>query len=422
MDLDSLLPHDRLLGLAEMMNFPGVLMAFPEVTDKLLLFRQRVIDGHAPQLAGEALNAYAATGITSDHECTLLAEAREKLSKGLSVMLRQGSQSKDLANLLPLVDDYTWPHCMFVSDDLHPDDLLRNGHMNAIVNRATSLGMEPVRAISLATLTPARHFGLTRRGAIAPGYRADFSLSPTLNPWQPRHVFKQGIEVAREGRLLADTNSWASPAAPSSPMRITTLTAQDLAVPAQQGNLRIIGVREGTLLTEKIVLPPAIEGGCVVQDTSRDILKLAVYNRYVPGNPPAVAFARGFGLRQGAIAATVAHDSHNLIAVGATDEDIVHVADAVRKSGGGMAIGRKGDDVLVLPLPIAGLMSDRSVAEVASRLDELKARARAWGSALENPFMALSFLALPVIPELKLTDRGLIDVLGFSIVSLFEQP
>ncbi len=421
LDLDSLLPHDRLLGLAEMMNFPGVLMAIPEIIDKLLLFQPRGLEGHAPQLSGPALNAYAATGIASDHECTALSEAREKLSKGITVMLREGSQSKDLSKLLPLVDDYSWPHCVFVSDDLHPDDLLRKGHMNTIVNLAMSLGMEPIRALTLATLTPANHFGLRRRGAIAPGYCADFSLSPTLSPWQPQRVFKRGVEVARDGRLLCDTGSWAKPSVPPSPMRITRLHAEDLAVPVQQGNLRVIEVQEGTLFTKKIVLPPKIDGSRVVADTSRDILKLAVYNRYVPGKPPAVAFVRGFGLKQGALATTVAHDSHNLIVVGTSDEDMVHVVDAIRKTGGGLAIGRQGSEVEILPLPIAGLMSDQPVKHVAAHLDRLKFQARSWGSLLQNPFMALSFLALPVIPELKLTDLGLIDVSSFAPVSLFER-
>lgn len=419
-DLDALLPHERLIGLAEMMNFPGVLSGFPDVIDKLLLFQARRIDGHAPQLGDLGLNAYVAAGITSDHECTTLEEAREKLAKGMTVMIREGGQSRDLAALLPAVDEHTWPRCCFVSDDVHPDGLLREGHMNVIVNRAMSLGMAPVRALSLAALTPARHFRLDRRGALAPGYHADFSMSPTLNPWQPERVFKAGVEVARDGRLLLDLGNGNGVAAPPSPMHITRLLAEDLVVPAQPGLLRIIGVREGTLLTRKIVLPPKIHGGAAVADLDRDILKLAVYNRYVPDRPPAVAFVQGLGLKEGAIATTVAHDSHNLIVAGASDADILHVVDAVRKSGGGMAAGRAGAEVDVLALPIAGLMSDQPVERVAERLEQLQGRARAAGSGLRNPFMALSFLALPVIPELKLTDLGLIDVSTFSPVSLFE--
>lgn len=419
-DLNALLPHDRLLGLAEMMNFPGVLAGFPEVLDKLLLFQGRRIDGHAPMLGNLALNAYIATGIGSDHECTTVEEAREKLAKGLTVMIREGGQSRDLAALLPVVDEHTWPRCCFVSDDVHPDALLGSGHMNAIVNRAMSLGMEPVRAISLATLTPANHFRLDRRGAVAPGFRADFSMSPTLNPWQPRRVFKGGVEVARDGRLLVDVDEREGCSVPPSPMHITRLAAEDLRIPAQPGLLRIIGVIEGSLLTRKILLPPKIVDGAPVADVDRDILKIAVYNRYIPDRAPSVAFVQGLGLKKGAIATTVAHDSHNLIVAGATDADILHVADAVRKAGGGMAAGGVGAPVEVLPLPIAGLMSDQPVALVAESLEKLQAGARAAGSGLSNPFMALSFLALPVIPELKLTDLGLIDVSTFSPVSLFE--
>ncbi|MGA7874224.1 MAG: adenine deaminase [Desulfoferrobacter sp.] len=419
-DLCSLLPHPRLLGLAEMMNFPGVVAGVPEVLDKLLLFQQRVLDGHSPQLAGLELNAYIGAGIASDHECTTQLEAREKLAKGMTIMLREGSQSKDLEALLPVVDDQSWPHCMLVSDDCHPDDLLRQGHMNSIVNRAVKLGMDPVRALTLATWTPARYFGLRRRGAIAPGYRADFTLSTTLTPWNPVRVFKDGIEVAQDGKLLLDSSSWQSPGLPPSPMKVAEMVAEDLSVPVQEGMLRVIGAREGTLLTSKILESPLTSNGSVIADVDRDILKLVIYNRYLPDRRPSVGFVKGIGLKKGAIATTVAHDSHNLIAVGTSDSAIVEVADAVRRKGGGMAVGNEQADVEVLPLPIAGLMSDRPLAEVVERLDSLKATARTWGSPLHNPFMALSFLALPVIPELKLTDLGLVDVSTFSFVSLFE--
>lgn len=420
-DLYALMSHPRVLGLAEMMNFPGVIGAFPEVLDKLLLFQEKTLDGHAPQLTGRDLNAYLVSGIGSDHECTTLPEAREKLAKGMTLMIREGSQSKDLAPLLPVVNDHTWPRCMLVSDDRHPDDLLREGHMNAIVNRATALGMDPVRALTLATWTPARYFGLSRMGALAPGYQADFSVSPTLSPWVPERVFKKGIEVAREGKLLIDSASWPRTSPPPSPMNLSRLNIEDLSVPAQPGRIRIIGVQEGTLLTRKILLPPKVVDGLVVPDPDRDILKLAVYNRYSSKeNPPAVGFVQGFGLRKGAIASTVAHDSHNLLVAGTSDAAILRVAEAVRRAGGGMAIGDEEGNTDILPLPIGGLMSDRSVGEVAEHLERLKQQAKAWGSLLRNPFMALSFLALPVIPELKLTDLGLVDVSAFSFVSLFE--
>ena len=419
-DLVSLLPNPRILGLAEMMNFPGVLMTLPDVVEKLLRFQQSVLDGHAPRLEGLDLNGYLSAGIGSDHECTQLAEAREKLEKGMAIMLREGSQSKDLAELLPVVDDHSWPRCLLVSDDRHPDDLLREGHMNTIVNRAMALGMEPVRALTMATWTAAKYFRLARQGAVAPGYQADFSLSPTLDPWVPQRVFKGGVEVARDGKLLADPASWPMPPCPASPMKVSALNVHDLAVPVGGGNLRIIGAREGTLLTDRVLLPPKVENGYAVPDVERDILKLVIYNRYVPDRPPMVGFVQGIGLRRGAIATTVAHDSHNLMAAGTSDAAILSVVEAVRKCGGGMAIGSDNGQVEVLPLPIGGLMSDRPVVEVVQSLDKLKRIAADWGSPLHNPFMALSFLALPVIPELKLTDLGLVDVSTFSFVPLFE--
>lgn len=419
-DLFSLLPHRRLLGLAEMMNFPGVLAAMPEVIDKLVLFQEHVMDGHAPMLSGLPLNGYAAAGIGSDHECTRPEEAREKLAKGLTIMLREGSQSHDLANLVGLVDHYNWPRCLLVSDDRHPDDLLREGHMNAVVNRAMNLGMEPIRALTLATWTPACYFGLRRQGALAPGYRADFSISATLNPWLPERVFKGGREVAREGKLLIDADQWSQPPIPASPMCLTRLDARDLRVPVEPGKLRVIGVQEGTLLTKRLLLSPKIDHDLVQPDLRRDILKLVVYNRYLPDAPPAVGFVQGFGLQNGAIATTVAHDSHNLLVVGTTDAAILAVAQAVRQCAGGMAIGDEHATLDLLPLPIGGLMSDLSLQTVVEGLESLKARARQWGSTLHNPFMALSFLALPVIPELKLTDQGLVDVGAFSLVPLFD--
>lgn len=418
-DLVGFKGHPRILGLAEMMNYPGVLMGVPEVLEKLVSFQDAVLDGHAPSLTGLALNGYLAAGIRSDHECTSVEEAREKLARGMTVMIREGSQSKDLAALLPAVDDHSWPHCMLVSDDRHPDDLLAEGHMNAIVNRAMSLGMEPVRALALTTLTPARYFGLSRRGALAPGFRADLTLSPTLNPWNPLRVFKDGVEVARDGKLTVDPASWPRPTVPESPMRPSAILPEDLRVPWQAGPMCVIGAREGTLLTEKLYMEPKREGDFAVQDVERDLLKLVVCNRYAAGAKPSVAFARGFGLRRGALATTVAHDSHNLIGLGASDAAILRVLEAVRACGGGMAVGDEEGAIEVLPLPIGGVMSDRPLGEVVERLDRLKAFSRALGSPLSNPFMALSFMSLPVIPELKLTDRGLVDVGSFSFVPLY---
>ena len=419
-DLLSLLPDERLLGLAEMMNFPGVIQADPLVTDKLLLFQDLVIDGHCPGLSGRDLNAYMVAGIGSDHECTSLEEAAEKLERGMTVMIREGSQSKDLRKLIGVVNDSTWPRCMFVSDDLHPDDLLGKGHMNAIVNAAMALGMDPVRAIALASWTPASYFRLRRRGALAPGCLADFSISPTLNPWNPVRVFKGGTEIAREGELLTDPIFWPMPPLPGSPMRIDRISARQLVVPAQAGRLRVIEILEATLFTRKLLMDPKIENGEVVCDPDRDLLKAAVYNRYVPDRAPSVGFVHGLGLKKGAIATSVAHDSHNVIAAGVSDDDIVAAVSALKQTGGGMVAASEGL-IDILPLPIAGLMSALPAPDVSDRLGMLKARVKSWGTKLDNPFMALSFLSLPVIPELKLTDLGIVEVSSFSHVPLFEE-
>ncbi|MFZ0929859.1 MAG: adenine deaminase [Syntrophobacteraceae bacterium] len=418
-DLQSLLPDQNLLGLAEMMNFPGVIEADPQVTDKLLLFQDLVIDGHCPRLSGRDLNAYMAAGIGSDHECVAMEEAGEKLARGMAIMIRQGSQSKDLEKLIGIVNDSTWPRCMFVSDDLHPDDLIGKGHMNAIVNAAMTLGMDPVRAITLASWTPANYFRLRRRGALAPGFLADFSISPTLDPWNPVRVFKLGIEIAREGELLTDPICWPMPPLPGSPMRIGRIGPEQMLVPAKAGKLRVIGILEATLFTPKLLMDPKIENGYVVCDPERDLLKVTVYNRYVPGKDPAVGFVHGLGLKKGAIASSVAHDSHNIIAAGVSDTDITTAVSALKQTGGGMAAAC-GDRIEILPLPIAGLMSALPASDLSDRLRMLKALVRDWGAKLDNPFMALSFLSLPVIPELKLTDLGIVEVSSFSHVSLFE--
>ncbi|MDY6909936.1 MAG: adenine deaminase [Thermodesulfobacteriota bacterium] len=421
-DLASLLPHPRIVGLGEMMNFPGVLAAVPDVLEKLVLFQDLHMDGHAPLLTGNALNAYALAGIATDHESTQLEEAREKLARGLRLMIREGSQSRDMAALLPAVSDATWPSCLLVTDDRHPDDLLHGGHMDALVNRAVDLGLDPVRAIAMASRTPAETFGLKRRGALVPGARADFSLSASLHPWEPVSVYKNGLEAVRDGKVLVDLENGPSPAPPPSPMELGPISADLFALSGTPDReVKVIEVVEGSLLTRCVHAVPKTDGGRLVADTGRDILKLAVFNRYGPRTAQprrGIGFVKGFGLTRGALASTIAHDSHNLIAVGASDAAMAAVCEAVRRVGGGLGVGDASGTLELLPLPIAGLMSLEPLDAVVDRLAALRRLARAFGCALRNPFMALSFLALPVIPELKLTDRGLVNVASFSMVSL----
>lgn len=417
-DLMTLADHPRVLGLGEMMNFPGVLGAQPQVLEKLTLFQNMPQDGHAPLLGGLGLQAYAAAGISSDHESTSPAEAAEKLRCGMAIMLRHGSGSKDLAALAPIVNDHTWPWCMLATDDCHPHDLIQHGHMDHVVNQAMAVGIPPVRAIALATITTARHFGLRRRGAIAPGYLADLSISPTLNPWQPMMVIKNGQVVAREGRLVEDLPLPSTPAlAPT--MNLPPLRAEDLVVPAKGRRVRVIGAVDGSLLTADLEMEARVQNGQVVSDPSRDMAKVAVWNRYCNGTPPAVGFVHGLGLRCGAMGSTVAHDSHNLLVAGVDDACMLAVAHALRDAGGGMAVAASPEKVHILPLPIAGLMSDAPAAAVAAAIEDLTAAARHLGSRLTQPFMTLSFLALPVIPALKITDRGLVETASFQFVPLF---
>ncbi len=351
------------------------------------------MDGHCPGLSGRDLNAYMAAGIGSDHECAAFEEAAEKLARGMAVMIREGSQSKDLAKLIGIVNDSTWPRCMFVSDDLHPDDLIGKGHMNAIVNAAMTLGMDPVRAITLASWTPANYFRLRRRGALAPGFIADFSISPTIDPWNPVRVFKSGIEIAREGELLTDPACWPMPPLPGSPMRIGRISPEQLLVPAQTGKLRVIGILEATLFTRKLLMEPKIENGYVVCDPERDLLKAAVYNRYVPGRAPAVGFVHGLGLKKGAIATSVAHDSHNLIAAGVSDADISAAVSALRQTGGGLAAA-SGGRVEILPLPIAGLMSALPASDVSRQAQGAQSACkRLGGKTRQSIYGPLFFVA-----------------------------
>ncbi|MGQ9484696.1 MAG: adenine deaminase [Desulfosoma sp.] len=423
-DLQTVRTRSNVLGLAEMMNFPGVLAMDPEVLDKIVLFQDTLMDGHCPGLRGLDLNAYIACGIHSDHETTDLEEAREKLAKGLALMIREGSQSKDLASLLDAVTDTTWPRCLFVSDDRHPTDLLHEGHMDAIVNRATALGMDPVRAVAMASWNPAHLFGLRRRGALAPGYIADFSVSPTLTPWNPVMVFKDGRLVSSNGCLCETTftDKNALLEALPSPMAVRNVEVERFRVAAAGRNLRVIGVREGSLITDHRILPATVQDGLAVCDPSRDLLKVVVFNRYSGSEAPeqpAVGFVQGFGLKEGALAATVAHDAHHLIAVGASDEAISRAVRAVVESRGGFCVSHSKGVVARMPLPLAGLMSVEPLDRVCAALEEVTRAAHALGSRLRHPFMALSFLALPVIPALKISSRGLVDVERFAIVSLF---
>jgi len=417
-DMVKLAEQSRVLGLAEMMNFPGVIFADPAILDKLEHFRDRIIDGHSPGLRGRQLDAYLCGGIRSDHECTSLEEAKEKLAKGMHIMLREGSQAKDLQALAPLVTVQTKHRCMLVSDDCHPEDLLEHGHMNRVLNRAMEFSIDPISAIQLASLNPARYFGLNTLGAIAPGYQADMVVLGSLEPLEVLQVYKRGKLVAEKGKCLLTPSATAKETKLIS-MNLKEMREEDLRIQVEGSRLRAIRVAPEALLTDEEILPVLDRNGEAVSDLKRDLLKMAVIERHRGSGRRGFGFVRGFGLRRGAIASTVAHDSHNLIVVGTNDSDMVYAANTLKDLGGGLVAVDNGRLLAQLPLPFAGLMSAASLEQVVLSNKEVNKAALDLGAALDHPFMALSFLALPVIPKLKLTDQGLVDVEAFSHVPLF---
>jgi adenine deaminase len=420
-EIEEMLGWDRTLGLAELMNFPGVLFKVPEVLQKVEVARRlgKPIDGHSPGLSGLDLNAYLAAGPSSDHECTDLEEAKEKLRKGMYIMIREGSAAKNLEDLAPIVNDTSLRRLLLVSDDRHPQDLLRQGHLDHIIRTAISLGIRPLSALTMATLNPAEYFGLKGRGAIAPNYWADMIVVDDLEEFRVEKVFKKGDLVAENGEMVVDIAPYSDPGVEET-VRITSVEANAFRIQATGANVRVIELIPGQILTKGLSLKPKVRNAEIIQDLERDILKLAVIERHHASGGMGLGLIRGFGLQRGAFASSVAHDSHNLITVGTNDADMATAVRAVADMEGGF-VAVAGEKVLAqLALPIAGLMSNRPIDEVVARLSALQEALRSMGCQLENPFMALSFLALPVIPELKLTDRGLFDVLKFSFVNLGE--
>jgi len=422
--LSEIIDEEGVIGIAEVMNYPGVLFRDPQVLAKIGLAGERRVDGHRPKidghcplLSGRDLTAYVAAGIESDHECTSLEEAREKLRLGMRIMIREGTAAKNLDDLLPLVNEVNSRRFLFVSDDRHPSDILREGHIDSMVRRAVRAGLDPIVAIQIASLNAAEYFGLRDLGAIAPGRRADIVVLDDLDNLEVQKVLKDGAAVAEGGRLLATIQE--APRPRSSSMKVGRISPGSFDIKADGNLVRAIGVIPNQIITRSLLTRPKIEGGRVVADLDRDLLEMAVVERHNGTGNVGLGLVNGFGLARGAIATSVAHDSHNIAAVGTNSAEIYRAVSAVRDMEGGLVVVDGGEVEASLPLPIAGLLSDRSMDEVAELIEEVVGAANSLGSALEDPFMTLSFLCLPVIPELKLTDRGLVDVNRFDFVPLF---
>lgn len=418
--LVSLRKEPRVLGLAEMMNYPGVLAGDESVLAKLRLFKGRVIDGHAPSLVGDDLQAYCTAGIHSDHETSRLREAEEKLRAGMMLMVREGTSAKNLKAILPLVNPKNSRRFCLVTDDLHPEDLFEKGHLDHVLRKAVRLGLDPVAAIQMATLNPAEYFRLRGRGAVAPGYGADLVVLRDLENFQVERVYKDGRLVALEGSLCPVLKR-GQDHFPSWPIHIPPLSAESFRIRGQGARARVIEVIPGQILTrERLQEVPSVDGW-VISDIREDVLKLMVLERHKGTGRIGRGLVHGFGLKKGALASSVAHDSHNLIAVGVEDQDLLTAVEEVRSMGGGLVVA-EGETILArVALEIGGLMSKEILESLRGQIKALSVAAESLGCALPEPFMALSFLSLPVIPELKLTDRGLVDVRTFNHVPLFVQ-
>jgi adenine deaminase len=414
-DMESILRRRRALGVAEMMNFPAVIAGDPEELKKLALADH--IDGHAPGVVGPALDAYLAGGISTDHESYTFEEALEKRRRGCWVLIREASNARNLRDLLPLVRNYGPAFTAFCTDDREPGELLREGHINQMARVAVEEGIAPEDALLLASLHAARCHGLNDRGAIAPGYVADLVLLPDLMSFAPEAVFKDGVRVAGPDGVapfpVPEVPEWVRQT-----VRAAPVGRSQLRVPSTGRPIRVIGIIPDQLITESLELEPTVADGVAVADPARDLAKIAVVERHLATGRVGLGFVSGFGLERGAFATTIAHDAHNIVCVGMSDEDMALCVRRLQEIGGGIVAIEDRRVVAEIALPVAGLMSDRPAEEVVAQLDAVEAAVRALGVRVPSPFMTLSFLALSVIPALKITDHGLVDVGRFETVPL----
>ena len=416
-DLKLMIADERVAGVAELMNFPGVCLGAKSELAKIDAGKGKAVDGHAPGLRGKNLNAYALAGVRSDHESTELEEAREKLRLGLHILLREGSTERNLEHLLPLINSHNAQNCSFATDDKLAGDLVNGGHIDHCVRKSIQLGLPLITALQIASINTARHYRLRNFGAIAPRFWADFVVFDDLKNFQVRQTYKKGVLVAENGKHLA--KSPAKISLPRSTMNLRYAPKKFVVKANGMKKIRAIEIVPNQIVTKGIILAPKIENGKVVADTARDILKLVVVERHRATGNVGVGFVRGFKLKAGAIGSTVAHDAHNVIVAGTNDADILFAIQELEHLQGGQVCVANEKVKAELPLPIAGLVTDQPLTKAMKLIDDLNAAAQALGCDLAAPFMTLSFLALSPIPKLKLTDQGLIDAVKLQKTTLF---
>jgi adenine deaminase len=410
-DLEGLLRRRRVIGLAEMMNFPGVVSGDEHELAKLRLPGAEHVDGHAPGVAGKTLNAYAAAGIYSDHEASTVEEGRGRLRAGMWLLIREASAARNLHALLPLAAEYGTGRIAFCTDDREPEHIAEDGHVNSMVRDAVAAGTPPEDALVMATLNPATWHGLRHLGAIAPGYQADLLLLPELESFVPESVLKRGQPLGEIERV--EIPEWVKHT-----VRVRHVAARDFTIPWQGGEARVIGVIPDQIVTESLVEEPTVEDGHAVADPDRDLAKIAVIERHLGTGRRGVGLVRGFGLRSGALASTFSHDAHNIIVVGVDEQDMARAIARLTEIGGGVVVVEDRGVRAELALPVAGLISEAPLAEVVAASRGCIEAAAKLGCRLPSPFQTMAFLALSVIPSLKITDQGLVDVDRFELVPL----
>lgn len=419
-DMKAMMAKDRILGLGELMDFPGVVAADEKIMDKIDVAGEKIIDGHGPVIRDKDLNAYVAAGIHSEHECTTTDEMLERLRLGMYIQIREGSAARNLETLIKRVNRENMRRVLFCTDDRHPGDILRDGHIDNNVRLAIRNGISPIAAIKIATLNAAECYRLHDKGAVAPGYKADLIIFDDLKTFHIEKVYKKGQLVADEGKALFDAKNIPNDSVVDT-VRIKPVSEEDLKIQLSSDIANVIRLLPHNLVTERVVRKVEVKQGEFIRNDKLDILKLAVIERHKATGNIGLGLVENFKLKRGAIASTVAHDSHNLIVIGTNDADMVAAIQEIERIGGGLTVVDNGEVVQSLALPIAGLMSDKSLEELDVELEELTEIADRMGVNKDvDPFMTLAFLALPVIPEVKLTDMGLFDVTRFDFIGIDE--